>query len=181
MNFKNSNAVPDIEKDVDWVRRTAKKYSSDVNCFGFKPVIYVDLGMDGDEYKTFVEISRVFVSLMARKPYTDGRNEEAKKRCCKYIEIRHPAFASFAEKEVRPGKPLYDMYLSNSEYDIAFFLNGLPEKCEPCSKEEAVAMLMYHDHPTLQQTFTQACLYALMKREGETDLIVDGFYVLPFI
>lgn len=166
-----------LGNDTKWVCSTASRFSHDVNNFGFNAKNYVD-AMTGEEFADFVSVASVFVSLMAKKPYTDGRNEAAKARCLEYIQSGHLELDSPAEKKVAPGTGMYEKYVRNSEWDVRELLGG---KFGGCTKEEAVALLMYHDHPTLQQTFAKACLYALMKHHGETDLIESREWSLPFI
>ena len=166
-----------VDQTVGRIREKAKMFSKDVNVFGFRPMEYVD-DMNESGFNAFTDVAGVFVSLMAKKQYTDGRNRMAKDRCVSYIADVDPSLASLAEKEVSPGTHLYGKYIGNSEWDVKSLLCG---RFASCSEAEVIALLMSLDHPTLQQTFTQACLYALLKKKGRFDLIRDRYYSLPLI
>lgn len=166
-----------IDKTAVRIREKVKMFSHDVNVFGFRPMEYVD-SMNERDFIAFTGVSEVFVSLMAKKEYTDDRNRTAKERCASYISDVDPSLAPLAEKKITPGTRLCEKYIENREWDIKALLHG---RYASCSEAEVIALLMSLDHPTLQQTFTQACLYALMKKKGRYDLIQERYYSLPLI
>lgn len=147
---------------------TYKRYAKAVNTLSFNTKAFVD-DEDTDE---FTKISEIFVYLMANASYTDGRNQMAKERCQEYLPKYRKMFVTDPE-----GFEAIDLPYSEGSLPIFMERRNLGEY----PKEAAVAIMMSREHKTLQQTFTQACLYRLMKDFGDLEALGGRRYSLPLI
>lgn len=166
-----------MDNAAAFISEKAKEYSRSVNSFCFNPKEFVERMKKADR-RFFISVSRYFIPLMASKRYTDARNECAKRSCVRYMSI-HPELEIPGKIYVHFAKDITVEYVKNDVRNIRGYLTTGSYKGD--EKAVLTALILLNEHPTLQQTFTQACLYAQMVANGEEESVINRDYSLPLI
>ena len=153
------------------------------NRFGFNPKQLVDsIRQDKIAWEEFVKIAMAFVFIMAQKHvgnyrlFTDGRNEKSAEVCwqiaSEHKEIEESTLQMASALRIR---------LEDLVYDITQTVNvDLANEHRDALPLVTAAQLAF-GHPTIQQTFAQACVLALFHKYNEQEKIKDKEYLFPFI
>lgn len=158
-------------------------FSNCVNRFGFDPKSLVDsIKQDEIAWNEFTKIAMAFVYIMAQKHvkaygfYTDGRNKFAAEECWKLTFV-HDEIESVAQKMAS------DLHLRVQDmvYDVAGILNADMANQHRESLALVPAAQLAFGHPTIQQSFAQACVLALFYRYGQDECIKNKDYLFPLI